>query len=118
MSTDRRPEYLENGLPKTYRLITDHDAKGKAVFSTTIDEAQQWQVIATGANKEANFALNYTTSQFPVSFKGNQDIDGYKQYLDNKPGLSIPGGLVVVFMILLLIRECELTEMPDLSCGW
>ena len=95
MSSERPAESLPNGLPKTYRLITDHDSNGKAIFNTEIDEQQQWQVIAEGRGKEANFALNYTTSKFPVSFKGNQDIAAYKQYLDNKPGLSIPGGSVV-----------------------
>jgi quercetin dioxygenase-like cupin family protein len=95
MAPERTRENLPNGLPKTYRLITAHNSEGKAIFNTDIDEAQQWQTIATGEKKEANFALNYTTSQFPVSFKDNQDIDNYKSYLDNKPGLSIPGGSVV-----------------------
>jgi quercetin dioxygenase-like cupin family protein len=95
MATERSQETLPNGLPKTYRLITDHDSNGKAVFNTTIDEAQQWSVIATGENKEANFALNYTTSQFPVSFKNNEDIAEYNKYLNQAPGLSIPGGSVV-----------------------
>ena len=95
MASEQKQETLSNGLPKTYRLITDHNSEGKAVFNTTIDEAQQWQVVATGEKKEANFALNYTTSQFPVSFTENKDIENYKTYLDNKPGLSIPGGSVV-----------------------
>ena len=95
MTVERPLEHLENGLPKTYRLITDHDSNGKAVFNTTIDEAQQWTVIGSGAKKEANFALNYTTNQFPVSFTDNKDIAGYKQYLDKAPGLSIPGGSVL-----------------------
>jgi quercetin dioxygenase-like cupin family protein len=95
MAGERPLEHLPNGLPKTFRLITDHDSSGKAVFNTQIDETQQWQVIGKGAGKDANFALNYTTSRFPVSFKSNQDIVEYEKYLVNKPGLSIPGGSVV-----------------------
>jgi quercetin dioxygenase-like cupin family protein len=95
MSGERPLEHLPNGLPKTYRLITDHDSNGKAVFNTQIDEAQQWQTIGEDPGKEANFALNYTTSRFPVSFKLNEDISRYEQYLVSKPGLAIPGGSVV-----------------------
>jgi quercetin dioxygenase-like cupin family protein len=98
MTSERPLEHLPNGLPKTYRIITDHDSQGKAIFNTQIDEAQQWQVISEGEGKEANFALNYTTSRFPVSFKSNEDIANYEKYLNSKPGLSIPGGSVVRFV--------------------
>lgn len=93
--TERPVEQLSNGLPKTYRLITDHDAEGKAVFSTTIDEAQKWQIIEKDPSKSANFALNYTTNTFPVSLKDGNDISAYQKYLEHPPGLSIPGGSVV-----------------------
>jgi len=82
---------LQNGLPKTYRFITDHDSNGKAIFSDRVDEEQRWQSIG----KDANFALNYTTSNNPVSFSANKDIGNYEGYLQNKPGLTIPGGSVL-----------------------
>ncbi|KIW07198.1 uncharacterized protein PV09_02064 [Verruconis gallopava] len=95
MAQERPLEKRPNGLPKTYRIITDHDSNGKAVFSTAIDEEQQWQVIGEGEGKEAHFSLNYTTSRFPVSFENNQDITDYQKYLVEKPGLIVPGGSVL-----------------------
>ena len=84
-------ETLANGLPRTRRYITDHDADGKAVFSDRISDLQPWVPI----DKEANFSLNYTTSQFPVSFKDNKDLAQYEGYLEAKPGLVVPGGSVL-----------------------
>jgi quercetin dioxygenase-like cupin family protein len=85
------PEFLDNGLPKNYRFITDHDSSGKAVFSSEVDELQPRQSLGN----EATFALNYTTSKIPVSFDDNKDIANYKGYLDKAPGLVIPGGSVL-----------------------
>jgi quercetin dioxygenase-like cupin family protein len=84
-------EYHESGLPKNHRFITDHDSSGKAIFNTTIDEAQPRESIGNGAT----FSLNYTTSQYPVSFKDNADIENYQSYLNKKPGLVVPGGSVL-----------------------
>lgn len=82
---------LPNGLPRTSRFITDHDSNGKAIFSDQVQEELEWNNIS----KEASFALSYTTSKNPVSFKDNKDIDEYTKYLAKSPGLSIPGGSVV-----------------------
>lgn len=84
-------QYHESGLPKNYRFITDHDASGKAIFNTTVDELQPRESIGNGAT----FSLNYTTSQYPVSFKDNTDIDKYQSYLNQSPGLVVPGGSVL-----------------------
>lgn len=43
----------------------------------------------------ANFALAYTTDKYPVDFNSNQDVNSYKSYLDQKPGLVINGGTVL-----------------------
>ena len=85
-------EYHEaSGLPKNYRFITDHDASGKAVFNTTINEEQPRESIGNGAT----FSLNYTTNRYPVSFKDNTDISDYQKYLGQPPGLVVNGGSVL-----------------------
>lgn len=84
-------EVLANNLPRNHRFITDHNSDGKAVFSDRLPDLQPWMPI----DGQANFALNYTTSQFPVSFKDNKDITQYQGYLEAKPGLVVPGGSVL-----------------------
>lgn len=82
---------LPNGLPHNSRYITDHDAAGKAIFSSQIPADQPWRRI----DATANFALNYTTSRYPVSFKDNADISAYAANLTASPGLVVPGGSVL-----------------------
>jgi quercetin dioxygenase-like cupin family protein len=82
---------LPHGLPQINRFITDHDAEGKAVFSSRIEEALEWQDIGS----IAKFALGYTTSQFPVPFENEKDIKDYQAHMKNKPGIVVPGGTVL-----------------------
>jgi quercetin dioxygenase-like cupin family protein len=87
-------ELLPNGLPAIKRFITDHDNDGKAVFNNTVNEPLEWQAIG----EMANFSLGYTTSSFPVKLEDGKDLkgkDGYLDYLENKPGITIPGGTVL-----------------------
>ena len=91
---ERTEQQLENGLPVIHRFITDHNADGKATFSIRQQEEIPWQRI----NHEANFALGYATSKFPVDLTGDKDIDVYEGFLENKPGIVIPGGTVLRFV--------------------
>jgi len=84
-------QVLENGLPMINRFITDHDSKGKAVFTTRVKEELHWQGLPDGAR----FCLGYTTDAFPVKMNEEQDISTYEKYLENKPGIMIPGGTVL-----------------------
>lgn len=87
---------LPNNLPSINRYITDHDSTGQAVFNQTFPDRLEWQPVGT-----ANFALGYTTSSYPVHFYDKSkndttaDIAQYSQYLENKPGIVIPGGTVL-----------------------
>lgn len=76
------------------RFITDHDANGKAVFSSAIPEEVDEQVIACGDK----FFLGYTTSEKPVELTDGKDIQQYKAYQTNPPGVVIPGGTVLRFV--------------------
>ena len=85
-----KQELHENGLPKNYRYITDHDANGKAIFSSKLPEELPKQDIGI-----ANFYLGYTTSEYPVQMSNDTDINKYSKHLENKPGIMIPGGTVL-----------------------
>jgi quercetin dioxygenase-like cupin family protein len=79
-----------NGLPGMHRYITDHDADGKAIFSSRLPEPLPWQDIGI-----AQFSLAYATSHFPVSLDKGKDVSDYEGYLENKPGIVIPNGTVL-----------------------
>jgi quercetin dioxygenase-like cupin family protein len=82
---------LDNGLPLINRFITSHTADGKAVFSNRINEELEWQSLPDGAR----FSLGYATEKFPVQLKKDDDLTVYGKYLQNKPGITIPGGTVL-----------------------
>lgn len=84
-------QILDNGLPVIHRFLTDHDQKGLAVFSDHVDEALPWHQLPDGAR----FCLGYATEGFPVQLSGHQDISIYQKYLEDKPGITIPGGTVL-----------------------
>ncbi|KPM40648.1 hypothetical protein AK830_g5894 [Neonectria ditissima] len=81
-------------LPHPKRFITDHDAEGKAIFNTSIPEEVPAKIIGCGDK----FFLGYTTTESPVEFAGNKDIESYGRYLENLPGVVIPGGTVLRFV--------------------
>lgn len=83
-------ERLPNGLPVTRRFLTDHNQKGEAVFSTRVEETLPWQDVM-----DVKFGLGYTTSDFPVELKDEKDLVNYEHHLENKPGITVPGGTVL-----------------------
>ena len=87
---------LANGLPAIKRFITDHNDESKAIFNTENKETLEWQNV--GGIK--NFALGYATNNFPVKLDGSDDLRKYEQYLQNKPGIVIPGGTVLRYVDL------------------
>jgi quercetin dioxygenase-like cupin family protein len=84
------PDRLSDRRPHS-RFITTHNAAGKAVFSDAIEDAAPVRRVM-GGNME--FSLMYTTSKFPVEMSNGQDIEVYKEYLANAPGITIPNGTV------------------------
>ncbi|KAF2158254.1 hypothetical protein K461DRAFT_326235 [Myriangium duriaei CBS 260.36] len=84
-------ELLDNGLPAINRFITTHDENASAVFSSQVREALPWQELPDGAR----FCLGYTTDKFPVPMHDGKDLSVYEKYLENKPGVMIPGGTVL-----------------------
>ncbi|KAL2071833.1 hypothetical protein VTL71DRAFT_13068 [Oculimacula yallundae] len=92
---------LPNGLPDVQRLITTHDASGKAIFSTDLPSDSSFREVSLGAN----FFLGYTTKGFPVELNAGsasevpKDIQSYEKDLNSPPGgLSINNGTVLRFV--------------------
>ncbi|KAI1500059.1 hypothetical protein F5X99DRAFT_419458 [Biscogniauxia marginata] len=98
MATDSHqqqgPPYKPNDLPPITRLITDHDAAGRAVFSTALPATVPEQTIYNGAV----FRLGYATDAYPARLAGGRDIAAYAGYLASPPGIAVPGGTVVRFV--------------------
>ena len=87
----------DNGLPPISRVITDHNDEGKAIFSAAIPEPAVWQELVDGAR----FSLGYATNQFPADLSNETDIKTYSHYLENLPGLAIPGGTVLRYVDMM-----------------
>lgn len=83
-----------NGLPSVNRVITTHNAEGKAIFSDAVPETLHWKPLPNGAA----FGLGYTTEQYPVDLNHDKDLSTYQSYLETAPGLVIPGGTVLRFV--------------------
>lgn len=81
-----------NDLRPITRLITTHDADGKSVLCTALDEKVPQTTVNDG---DAFFALSYLTQQFPVDMNDDKDINAYTKYLINAPGLVNNTGTVV-----------------------
>ncbi|EXJ86109.1 hypothetical protein A1O1_06478 [Capronia coronata CBS 617.96] len=81
----------DNGLPTVHRFVTDHNDEGKAIFHKSVDEVLPFQK----QSKEAHFGLGYATKEFPVELSDDADVKIYQNYLENLPGITVPGGTVL-----------------------
>lgn len=86
-----RFEDMASPLGPVTRLITTHNADGKAVFSTTLSE-QPEQKKPDG---KAVFTLSYATDTFPVDMNNDKDLVTYQKYSAEAPGLVISSGTVL-----------------------
>ena len=83
---------IPSDLKPITRLITGHDKEGKSIISTAVNEHPQ----QTGVdNDSALFALSYCSEAFPVDMNDDKDIDAYKKYSSQPPGLVINSGTVL-----------------------
>ena len=84
----------DNNLPTIHRFITDHNEEGKAIFNKDIEEKLDWQRLKEGAR----FGFGYATNESPVELSNGKDLETYRGYRDNLPGIMIPGGTVLRFV--------------------
>ncbi|EMF09637.1 uncharacterized protein SEPMUDRAFT_92510 [Sphaerulina musiva SO2202] len=85
----------DNGLPRPKRYITAHNADTKAVFHDLEPELPFEEIAGTGGDR---FSLAYATNKVPVQLSSNVDVQTYSQYLERKPGITIPGGTVLRYV--------------------
>ena len=89
MADSKTYPWKDNDLRPIQRVITDHNGEGKSVFSSAIPEDLPGKSIGA----PALFRLGYCTDKSPVPLAGGSDIKTYAHYLQNPPGLIIPGML-------------------------
>ncbi|KAI0406335.1 hypothetical protein F4802DRAFT_111511 [Xylaria palmicola] len=73
------------------RFITTHDDDGNETFSDVIPEGAPFKTLSDGAE----FNLCYTTDRFPVQMEADGDVQTYRRYTENLPGITIPTGTVL-----------------------
>lgn len=81
----------DNGLRPLKRYITNHDANGVTGFQEQVSEPLEWQQLANGAR----FSLGYATNEIPVQLSEDKDLGVYQSFLQDQPGITIPGGTVL-----------------------
>lgn len=81
-----------NTLKAPTRLITTHNAEGKAIISDAIPEQPRQQLVEDG---KAAFYLSYATDQYPADLNQDKDLNAYQKYASEPPGLVISGGTVL-----------------------
>lgn len=84
----------DNNLPIIHRFLTDHNHEGKAIFNQSVDEKLGWQRFTEGVR----FSLGYATDRTPVELSNGTDLETYRNYQANLPGIMIPGGTVLRFV--------------------
>ncbi|WP_219893031.1 cupin domain-containing protein [Aquisediminimonas profunda] len=84
----------DSGLPPVHRVVTGHDANGRAVFNS--DDVTPTRMIATG---DASFLLLWTTPTVPAD--NNDETDGRER----DAGLTIDKGSVI--RIVDMLPGCE-----------
>ncbi|KAL1965787.1 hypothetical protein VTN77DRAFT_5108 [Rasamsonia byssochlamydoides] len=73
------------------RFVTTHDYKsGKSIFFAGLSEKMPIQRMHDGAF----FSLAYTSDHFPAELQDDRDIDEYRKYLADPPGITISTGSV------------------------
>ena len=83
---------IPNPLKAPTRLITTHNAEGKAIISDAMPEQPKSQVVEDG---NATFYLSYCTDQYPVDMNKDQDLKAYEKYSAEPPGLVVSSGTVL-----------------------
>ncbi|KAK5047267.1 hypothetical protein LTR84_006789 [Exophiala bonariae] len=103
------------------RFVTDHDAQGKAVFSTQINEDLHLkdldQLALEGTSLPAKVGLGYATNEFPAKLEDAQDINTYEGYFKNAPGISINSGTVFRFLDFPPGATSEMQRTKSLDYG-
>lgn len=110
----QQQQYKANDLPKVQRFITDHDAAGKAVFSTALAPELPRTTIYNGAS----FGLGYATTQMPAAgLADGADVATYAEFLRAPPGIVVPGGTVARYVDVPPLSTSPMHRTVSLDYG-
>ncbi|KAM6540365.1 hypothetical protein FALCPG4_002083 [Fusarium falciforme] len=86
---------MASDLPQVQRYITTHDASGNSIIDQSIPTAAPWYSLP---DNSAIFAQCYATRGFPVNLSGDKDLQQYREFLDDAPGLVVSNGTVLRYV--------------------
>ncbi|KAF4334661.1 cupin domain protein [Fusarium beomiforme] len=91
MSNTEKADNKRKDLRPIKRFITTHTSQGEPTFSEALSEDAPFQTLPDNVD----FALCYATDEFPVKLGDDADINTYRAYTENLPGITIPTGTVL-----------------------
>ena len=86
---------LSGKLSHPQRFITTHNGDGKAVIDHTLSPHLPFYELADDGTA---FAQCHVTHGFPTNLQHDKDIDVYRNYLNNPPGLTVSNGSVLRYV--------------------
>lgn len=96
----------DSGLPPVQRIVTGHDAAGRAVFKS--EDVTPTRIIPSG---DASFLLIWTTATVPAD--NNDETDGREREV----GLTLEGGSVIRIVDMLPGRESPMHRTNSIDYG-
>jgi hypothetical protein len=99
-------------LPQLKRLITSHNAEGKAVVHSAEDF--KWQPLD---KDRMAFSVVYTTSAFPPDLNADTDLAAHQKVMARGPGLVNPGGTVIRCVDFAPGYKCAMHRTQSLDYG-
>lgn len=99
-------ELSDSGLPPVQRVVTGHDADGRAIFKS--EDVTPTRMIPSG---DASFLLLWTTETVPAD--NNDETDGR----DRDAGLTLNRGSVIRIVDMLPGRESPMHRTNSIDYG-
>ena len=99
-------ELSDSGLPPVQRVVTGHDANGRAVFKS--EDVTPTKMIPSG---DASFLLVWTTEKVPAD--NNDETDGRER----EAGLTLNQGSVIRVVDMLPGKESPMHRTNSIDYG-
>jgi quercetin dioxygenase-like cupin family protein len=100
------PELSDSGLPPVQRLVTGHDANGRAVFKS--EDVTPTKMVPSG---DASFLLVWTTDTVPAD--NNDETDGR----DRDAGVTLNRGSVIRIVDMLPGKQSPMHRTNSIDYG-